>query len=85
LQDAFAQPGANSPHHRIAIDRRTIEKTWKYMDKVKTNLLMLMEGYVSKQKMTSFKELDKNNFTQGGHREVTALGAYSQYFIFFIT
>ena len=38
LKDAFAQPGVSTGHNRIAIDRRTIEKTWKYMDKVRTNI-----------------------------------------------
>lgn len=33
LHDAFLQ---NSANNKIVIDRRTIEKTWKYMDKVNT-------------------------------------------------
>jgi len=32
LHEAFAAPGGTT--HRLVIDRRTIEKTWKYMDKV---------------------------------------------------
>ena len=32
LHEAFASPGGAT--HRLVIDRRTIEKTWKYMDKV---------------------------------------------------
>jgi len=35
LHDAFVQ---NSANNKIVIDRRTIEKTWKYMDKVNSAL-----------------------------------------------
>ena len=34
LHEAFAAPGGTP--NRLVIDRRTIEKTWKYMDKVIT-------------------------------------------------
>ena len=46
LHEAFAAPGGTT--HRLVIDRRTIEKTWKYMDKVfvkskvKHNILQLV-------------------------------------------
>ena len=37
----FVNPGGNN---KIVIDRRTIEKTWKYMDKVRfTTLLNLLK------------------------------------------
>ena len=36
LHEAFAAPGGTT--HRLVIDRRTIEKTWKYMDKVSNGL-----------------------------------------------
>ena len=49
LHEAFAAPGGTT--HRLVIDRRTIEKTWKYMDKVfvksknKHNILQFKAGY----------------------------------------
>ena len=51
LHEAFAAPGGTT--HRLVIDRRTIEKTWKYMDKVfvkskvKHNILQFKAGYIN--------------------------------------
>ena len=44
LHEAFAAPGGTT--NRLMIDRRTIEKTWKYMDKVsEMENFMLFQSY----------------------------------------
>ena len=48
LHEAFASPGGAT--HRLVIDRRTIEKTWKYMDKV----IKCLERYHGIFKNTNF-------------------------------
>ena len=34
LSAVVASPASSVQNHKIVIDRKTIEKTWKYMDKV---------------------------------------------------
>ena len=49
LHEAFAAPGGTP--NRLVIDRRTIEKTWKYMDKVWTLNVSIpdVEGTIQKR------------------------------------
>ena len=56
LTAVVASPAAGvQNHHKMVIDRKTIEKTWKYMDKVSWNLLNFDQ--VSPTKIWSINEL----------------------------
>ena len=39
LSAVVASPASSVQNHKIVIDRKTIEKTWKYMDKVNQVLI----------------------------------------------
>ena len=47
LTAVVASPAVQN-HHKIVIDRKTIEKTWKYMDKVKFKKLFVIYNFYVK-------------------------------------
>ena len=61
LHEAFAAPGGTT--HRLVIDRRTIEKTWKYM---RNWNMFLKEEWTNQKDRKSSLSVHRDSFKSNG-------------------